>query len=65
MAGVACIQVLLEASSGKLAYDPTVTTPHQVCDAINAIASKFTATPENSGKIGLDLPVGKLSSHVT
>jgi hypothetical protein len=47
--GVQLIQVSLENSNGRVVYNPALTNTEQLCDQINAIADKFTATPAMQG----------------
>ena len=42
--GVVCTLVSLEHSNARVVYEPTVTDPKQICQHINDISTKFTAS---------------------
>ena len=51
--GVVCIKVSLENSNALVVYNSSVTDSQQICQHINDISTKFTAT----------LPINGNSSH--
>ena len=51
--GVVCILVSLEHSNARVVYEPAVTDTQQICQHINDISTKFTASLPVQGKLDI------------